>query len=143
MAGVRRTKSEKPREHQYREGYARSPEGKREEWGGENIVEHMWEQVKRAMVESAREVSGSMRVGRGNSKSVCWNDQVKTAAKRKEAVGKEVSGARDEDSRERCLKVYKEENIKFKRCIYQSKKEVQEQFGRKMKQDVNENRKLF
>ena len=28
-------------------------------------------------------------------------------------------------------------------CIYQSKKEVQEQFGRKMNQDVNGNRILF
>ena len=32
---------------------------------------------------------------------------------------------------------------KVKRCIYQIKEEVQEQFGRKMSQDVNGNRKLF
>ena len=32
---------------------------------------------------------------------------------------------------------------KVKRCIYQSKEAVQEQFGRKMNQDVNENRKFF
>ena len=32
---------------------------------------------------------------------------------------------------------------KVKRCIYQSKKEVQGEFGRKMNQDVNGNRKLF
>ena len=31
---------------------------------GEHYVEHMWEQVKLAMVESAREVCGSVRVGR-------------------------------------------------------------------------------
>ena len=44
------------------------------------------------------------------------------------------------------VKVYKEEkqNIKrIKRCIYQSKKKVNEQFERKMNQDVNGNRKLF
>ena len=52
-------------------------------------------------------------------------------------------GARDEDARERCLEFYKEEKRKVKRCIYQSKKEVQEQFRRKMNQDVNGNRKLF
>ena len=42
--------------------------------------------------------------------------------------------------------VWKPTNRKRKRlkgCIYQSKKEVQEQFGRKMNQDVNGNRKLF
>ena len=40
--GARRIRSEKLREHQYREGYARSLEGKRVEWDGENNVEHMW-----------------------------------------------------------------------------------------------------
>ena len=45
----------------------------------------------------------------------------------------------DEDVRERCLEVYKEEKKKIKRCIYQSNKEVQEKFGRNM----NGNRKLF
>ena len=47
-------------------------------------------------------------------------------------------GARDEDARERCLKVYKEEKRKVKR-----KKEDQAPFGRKMNQDANKNRKLF
>ena len=52
-------------------------------------------------------------------------------------------GARDKDARGRYLEVYKEEKRKVKRYINQSKKEVQEQFGRKMYQDVNGNRKLF
>ena len=48
--GARRIRSEKLREQQYREGYTRSLEGKRVEWDRENNVEHMWEQVKWAMV---------------------------------------------------------------------------------------------
>ena len=63
--------------------------------------------------------------------------------KREENAWKEVLGARDEDVMERCLEAYKEEKRKVKKCIYQSKKEVQEQFGRKMHQDVNGNRKFF
>ena len=63
MVGARRIRSEKLRDHQYREGYVRSLEGKRVEWDRDNNVEHMWEQVKRAMVESSREVCGSVRVG--------------------------------------------------------------------------------
>ena len=54
---------EKLREHHYREGYARTLEGKRVRWDGDNNIEHMWDQVKRRMVESAREVCGSVRVG--------------------------------------------------------------------------------
>ena len=47
---VRRTRSKKLRKDQYREGYARSLEGKRVEGDGDN-VKHMWEQVKWAMVQ--------------------------------------------------------------------------------------------
>ena len=32
---------------------------------------------------------------------------------------------------------------KVKKCIYQRKKKVKEQFGRKMNEDVNGNKKLF
>ena len=42
----------------------------------------MWEQAKRAMVESAREVCGSISVG-GKTKSVWWNDEIKAAVRRK------------------------------------------------------------
>ena len=36
--GARKIRSDKLREHQYREGYASSLEGKRVEWDGENNV---------------------------------------------------------------------------------------------------------
>ena len=62
---------------------------------------------------------------------------------RKEGAWKEVLGARDEVAKERCMETYKEEKRKVKKCIYQSKKEVIEQFGRKMNQDVNGKSKLF
>ena len=52
--GAMRIRSEKLRENQSREGYARFLEGKRVEWDTENNVEHMWEQVKWARVESAK-----------------------------------------------------------------------------------------
>ena len=66
----RRTSNEKLRKHQYREGYARSLEGKGVEWDGDDNVEHMWEQVKWAMVKSAREVWSTVRVGGKNPRSV-------------------------------------------------------------------------
>ena len=43
VVGARMIRSEKLREHQYREGYARSLEGKEVELDGENNGEHMWE----------------------------------------------------------------------------------------------------
>ena len=50
--------SEKLREHQYREGYARSLEGKRVEWDEVSNVEQMCEQVKQIVIDNAREVCG-------------------------------------------------------------------------------------
>ena len=57
MVGAWGIRSKKLREVRYREGYARSVEGKRVERDGHN-VEHMWDQV-----ESAREVCRSVKVG--------------------------------------------------------------------------------
>ena len=86
VVGARRIRREKLREHQYREGYARCLEGKEVEWDEDNNVENMWEKVKQAMTENAREVCGSVRVGGKNSKSLLWNDEVKSAIRRKEAA---------------------------------------------------------
>ena len=106
--GARRIRTEKMREHQYREGYIRSPDGKRVECNGENNVEHIWEKVKLAMVESARKVWGSVKVGGGNPKNVCWDNEIKATLKRKGAAWKEVLEAKDEVAKERCLEIYKE-----------------------------------
>ena len=82
VVGDRRIRSEKLREQKYREGYIRSLEEKGVAFDGDNV----WEQVKRAMVESAREVCGSVRVGGKNPKNVWWNEEIKAAIRRKEAA---------------------------------------------------------
>ena len=46
-------------------------------------------------------------------------------------------GASDEHVKGRCMEAYKEEKINVKMFIYKSKNEVNKQFGRNMKQDVN------
>ena len=51
--------------------------------------------------------------------------------------------ASNEDTKERCMEAYTEEKRKVKRCIIQSKKKVNEQFGRNMNEDMNGNRKWF
>ena len=85
----------------------------------------------------------SLRVGRKTPKCVWRNNEIKAAVRRKEAVYKEVLAAVVEEAKERCMEVCREEKRNVKRSIYQRKKKVNEQFGRKMKEDVNGNRKLF
>ena len=65
---------------------------------------------------------------------------INAAVKRKEAAWKEMFAASDERQKKMYGSVRKG---KVKRCIIQSKKKVIEQFGRKMDEDVNGNRKLF
>ena len=48
-----------------------------------------------------------------------------------------------EGAKRTMLEIYKEERGKVKRCIYQCKREVNVEFGRKRNQDVNKNRKWF
>ena len=58
------------------------------------------------MVESAREVCGSVRVGGKNPKSVWLNDEMKAAVRRKEAAWKPVFAASDDEVKERCMEAY-------------------------------------
>ena len=84
MVGARKIRSKKLRDHQYREGYIRSIEGKGVEWDGDNNLKHLWEKVKQVMVENAKEVCDLVTVGGKNPKSVWWNKEVKAVVKRKE-----------------------------------------------------------
>ena len=77
-----------------------------------------------------------MRVGENDSKSVWWNDEIK-------AAWKWVLAVNDEETKERCIEAYREKKRSVKRCVYQSKMKVNEQFGKKMNEDVNGNKKLF
>ena len=63
-----------------------------------------------------------------NAKIVWWSVEIKAASKRKKAAWKEVLGARREDTKERFIEAYKERKRKVKMCIYQSKREDNEQF---------------
>ena len=53
----------KMRRHQYKEEYARSYKSKNVEWDKIGDNEQIWEQVKWPMVDSAKEVCSSVRVG--------------------------------------------------------------------------------
>ena len=59
--------------------------------------------VKRAMIESAREVCGSVRVGGKNPKNMWWKDEVKAVVKRKEAAWKVLAASYE--AKERCMEV--------------------------------------
>ena len=52
-------------------------------------------------------------------------------------------GARDEEQKKDVWRLIERKRERLKVHIYKSKKKVNGEFGRKMNQDVNGNRKLF
>ena len=58
------------------------------------------------MVESAREMCDSMRVGGKNPKRIWWNDEVKAALRRKKVAWKEVLAASYGKAKERCMEAF-------------------------------------
>ena len=99
--------------------------------------------AKLAMVESAREVCGSVRIGGKNPRSVWLNGEIKAEVRRKNSAWKRVLAASDEETKERCMEACREEKINVNRCIIRRKEKVNEQSGRKINEDANGNRKLF
>ena len=71
------------------------------------------------MVESAREVGGSVRVGGKNPKKVQWNDEIKDSFMKKGGCWQLVMKRQKKGALR-----HTEEKRKVKRCIYQSKKKV-------------------
>src|SRR5678815_1288391 len=106
-------------------------------------TEQIWGQMKEAIVSSAKEVCECTKVGSKNVNSEWWNEEVMKAVKGKKEAWLNVLKANDEVSKERCLELYKEEKRNTKRCIRRRKQEVNEQFGRRMNEDIQGNRKLF
>ena len=66
----------------------------------------------------------------GKTQSVWWSNEIKAAVRRKEAAWKGVLAASDEEAKERCMKVYKEEKRKVKRYIKAKRKEMNNLEGR-------------
>src|SRR5678816_3363100 len=99
--------------------------------------------MKEAVVSCAKGVCGCAKVGSKNVSCEWWNEEVMQVVKSKKEAWLNVLKANDEDSKERCLEVYKEEKRNTKRCIHRRKEEVNEQFGRRMNEDIQGNRKLF
>ena len=77
----------------------------RVEWNKDNNVKQMWKQMKLVMVNSAKEVCESRKIGK-NPKNV-WQNNVKVTFEKKEVVLKVVLGARDEIAKERHREPYK------------------------------------
>ena len=57
-----------------------------------------------------------------NPKIVWWNDVVKAAVERKDAVEEEVLGAKYKVAKDRCMKVYKKKRVRLKYVYIRSKR---------------------
>ena len=65
------------------------------------------EEVKQAVVDSARGICGCVRIGKKNPKSEWWNDQVKPTIERKEVAQKSLLKTGDDIVNKRFIEIYK------------------------------------
>ena len=84
-----------------------------------------------------------MRVERRkNPKSAWWNDEIKTVVRRNESAWKKVLTAVKRQNKDVWKRTKKRREML--KCVYiRARKKVNEEFGRKMNEDVNGNSKLF
>ena len=84
------------------------------EWDEDNNVEHMWEQVK---MGNGGKYKRSMWLSKSQGKKpkVCGQNKIKAAVTRKEVAWKGVLAASDEETKGRCMGVYREEKRKVKK----------------------------
>jgi len=138
-----RIKSERLREEMYKNEYV---EGIQRNSGDVNTdveVEQLWTQVKSKIVGCAREVCGCSKTGRRKKGSEWWSDEVKKGIEKKEDAWKKVLQSGGQEIREQRMEEYKRVKKEVKMIVRKSKKEANENMGKRMTNDMNGNIKLF
>ena len=106
-------------------------------------IEEVWLQMKDTLVNNAKEVCGCVKIGGGRVNSELWNHEVEQAVSRKKGAWNDVLKAVNEFDRESCIEIYRRKKRLTKRCLRDRRREINEQFGKKMSEDVKGNSKLF
>ncbi len=106
-------------------------------------VNDVYDVFKGTMLEVADEVVGWRESGRRKKGNAWWTDEIKDAVERKNiAYKKMLQSILPEEVKARRKSQYKEWKKKVRELIDESKKRVDEEFGRKLSQIFNEN-KIF
>lgn len=140
---VGRIRSERLTEAVKSQEYVRILEGRKEEMDGHVDVGQMWMKFKEVIIDSAREVCGVARVGKRKLNAEWWSEDVRSAIEKKSQAYASTLQNVSREERERRIHEYKKAKNEVKRIIKRSKREANENFGKKLSQDVNGNRKLF
>lgn len=107
---------------------------------GENAdIEEMWKVFKSVITEAAREVCGIIKQNKHKKQTAWWTEEIKQEVKIKKERWQTYLSVKTERSYER----YKEQRIKVKNLVKQSKQKTWEDFGNKLERDRKTNQKLF
>lgn len=102
-------------------------------------MEGMWIEFKSVITEAAREVCGINKQGKHKKQTAWWTEEIKQEVKTKKERWRRYLSEKTERSYEQ----YKEQRIKVKNLIKQSKQITWEDFGNKLERDGKSNQKLF
>ncbi|KAK3895740.1 hypothetical protein Pcinc_000663 [Petrolisthes cinctipes] len=112
---------------------------------GEGVgVNDMYEMFKTIVLKTAAEVVGYKSQKRGKKGSAWWLEEVKDTVKEKrKAYRRTLQRNVSEEVRERWKREYNVCKRQVKRMVSESKRRVDEEFGRKLSEKFKENKKLF
>ncbi|XP_045471756.1 uncharacterized protein LOC123678663 [Harmonia axyridis] len=139
--GYENIKSYKLREMSVAEEYRKDVEENmtRVEIGVEEGVEEVWGRFKNILMESAKRVCGSVKIGRNRRGTAWWNDNLKRQIKMKKILWKKYLKNRNACN----YRKYKEQRKRVKQVTLEEKEKTWRDFGERMEKNYTENRKLF
>lgn len=102
-------------------------------------VEDLWQLFKHMLLETSKEVCGTILLDNTRKQTAWWNEEIKNQVKAKKDKWKIHLRTKTEES----YKIYKDQRNKVKELVKEAKKKAWEDFGLKMEQDSKSNQKLF
>lgn len=108
-------------------------------WQDETTIEEKWNIYKNLILTSAEKICGRAVIGGGQKSTPWWTDTVRNVVKqKKEAWKKYLNSKRDEDKN-----IYLQRRDEAKLKVREAKQKSWADFGNKMEENYNDNRKLF
>uniref|UniRef100_A0A1Y1M0F5 Reverse transcriptase domain-containing protein n=2 Tax=Photinus pyralis TaxID=7054 RepID=A0A1Y1M0F5_PHOPY len=108
------------------------------QWETMNL-EQLWLLFKESVISTAKETCGVIGINKNKKQTKWWNQELKEQVKIKKEKWKLYLSMKSEAS----YQVYKQQRIKVKAMVLQSKQQTWEEFGRKIETDSKTNQKLF
>lgn len=104
-----------------------------------NSIEEKWKLFKNTVIQAAKDICGTSKVNKNKKQTAWWTDEIKQQVKDKKKKWQQYLSNKNE----RNYESYKEQRIKVKNIVLESKQKTWKEFGDMLEKDSKSNQKLF